>query len=191
MRTEVPNASYVSEMFIAYVRRNKVAPAQVEDVLRAIKRGFGPFLVDHCIANDSLRGPASHGAIPGKYSGSPQDAKQHFKPLIHDIVADKHPSKAKHLASLHVDSANDFIPDAPSITAVDLNTHAREERLVTFEEPQPGDEVVLRTGGPVMTVLGSDDDRPRELCCAWFDEQRHRCQGTFHLDLLVIVEPVV
>ena len=81
--------------------------------------------------------------------------------------------------------------NSPSITAVDLNTHATEERLVTFEEPQPGDEVVLRTGGPVMTVLGSDDDRPRELCCAWFDEQRHRCQGTFHPDLLVIVEPVV
>ena len=57
------------------------------------------------------------------------------------------------------------------------------------QEPEPGDEVVLRTGGPVMTVLGSaDDDRPRELFCVWFDEQRRRCQGTFHSELLMLVE---
>ena len=57
------------------------------------------------------------------------------------------------------------------------------------QEPEPGDEVVLRTGGPVMTVLGSaDDDRPRELFCVWFDEQRRRCQGTFHSELLKLVE---
>jgi hypothetical protein len=39
-----------------------------------------------------------------------------------------------------------------------------------------------------MTVLGSEDDRPRDLFCVWFDEQRRRCQGTFHSDLLKIVE---
>jgi uncharacterized protein YodC (DUF2158 family) len=61
--------------------------------------------------------------------------------------------------------------------------------LVNAQEPEPGDEVVLRTGGPVMTVLGSaDDDRPRELFCVWFDEQRRRCQGTFHSELLMLVE---
>ena len=42
MRTEVPNPEFVSEMFIAYVRNNKVAPAQVEKVLRAIRRGLWP-----------------------------------------------------------------------------------------------------------------------------------------------------
>jgi hypothetical protein len=41
-----------------------------------------------------------------------------------------------------------------------------------------------------MTVLGPDDDRPQELFCVWFDEQRRRCQGTFHSALLKIVEPV-
>ena len=64
------------------------------------------------------------------------------------------------------------------------------ELLVSTQEPEPGDEVVLRTGGPVMTVLGPDDDRPQELFCVWFDEQRRRCQGTFHSALLKIVEPV-
>jgi uncharacterized protein YodC (DUF2158 family) len=59
---------------------------------------------------------------------------------------------------------------------------------VSTQEPEPGDEVVLRTGGPVMTVLASGDDRPRELFCVWFDEQRRRCQGTFHSDLLEVVE---
>jgi hypothetical protein len=39
-----------------------------------------------------------------------------------------------------------------------------------------------------MTVLASGDDRPRELFCVWFDEQRRRCQGTFHSDLLEVVE---
>ena len=39
-----------------------------------------------------------------------------------------------------------------------------------------------------MTVLGSDDDRPRELFCVWFDEHRRRCQGTFRSELLKIVE---
>lgn len=57
------------------------------------------------------------------------------------------------------------------------------------ERPEPGDEVVLRTGGPVMTVLGTEDDRPWELFCVWVDEQRRRCQGTFHADLLKILEP--
>jgi uncharacterized protein YodC (DUF2158 family) len=65
---------------------------------------------------------------------------------------------------------------------------AEEGRLVSTQEPEPGDEVVLRTGGPVMTVLGSDDDRPRELFCVWFDEHRRRCQGTFSSELLKIVE---
>ena len=62
------------------------------------------------------------------------------------------------------------------------------ELLVNTQEPEPGDEVVLRTGGPVMTVLGAEDDRPRELFCVWFDEQRRRSQGTFHSDLLILVE---
>jgi hypothetical protein len=39
-----------------------------------------------------------------------------------------------------------------------------------------------------MTVLGSDDDQPRELFCVWFDEHRRRCQGTFRSELLKIVE---
>ena len=60
--------------------------------------------------------------------------------------------------------------------------------METLQEPEPGDEVVLRTGGPVMTVLGSADDQPRELFCVWFDEQRRRCQGTFHSELLRLVE---
>src|SRR4051794_16832271 len=62
------------------------------------------------------------------------------------------------------------------------------EPLVSTQEPEPGDEVVLRTGGPLMTVLGSADDHPRELLCVWFDEQRRRCQGTFHSQLLKLVE---
>jgi len=70
----------------------------------------------------------------------------------------------------------------------DLKIRATGERLVSTQEPEPGDEVVLRTGGPVMTVLGSDDDRPRELFCVWFDEQRRRCQGTFHTDLLRLID---
>ena len=59
---------------------------------------------------------------------------------------------------------------------------------MSTQDPEPGDEVVLRTGGPVMTVLGSDEDRPRELFCVWFDEHRRRCQGTFRSELLKIVE---
>ena len=43
---------------------------------------------------------------------------------------------------------------------------------MSTQELQPGDEVVLRTGGPVMTVLGSEDDQPLELFCVWFDERR-------------------
>ncbi len=68
MRTEVPNASYVSEMFIAFVRNNKVEPAQVEDVLRAIKRGLSPSLVQGHIAKGSSReNPVSNGtAMPGE-----------------------------------------------------------------------------------------------------------------------------
>jgi uncharacterized protein YodC (DUF2158 family) len=61
-------------------------------------------------------------------------------------------------------------------------------RSVSTQEPEPGDEVVLRTGGPVVAVLESDDDRPRELFCVWFDEQRRRRQGIFHSDLLILVE---
>ena len=61
---------------------------------------------------------------------------------------------------------------------------------MSTQEPEPGDEVVLRTGGPVMTVLGSADDCPRELLCVWFDEERRRCQGTFHSELLQLVEIV-
>jgi uncharacterized protein YodC (DUF2158 family) len=66
--------------------------------------------------------------------------------------------------------------------------HFQGEPLVSTQEPEPGDEVVLRTGGPVMTVLGSADDQPRELFCVWFDEERRRCQGTFHSELLKLVE---
>jgi hypothetical protein len=39
-----------------------------------------------------------------------------------------------------------------------------------------------------MTVLGSADDCPRELLCVWLDEERRRCQGTFHSELLKLVE---
>ena len=40
-----------------------------------------------------------------------------------------------------------------------------------------------------MTVLGSEDDQPLELFCVWFDEEeRRRCQGTFHSELLKLVE---
>ncbi len=59
---------------------------------------------------------------------------------------------------------------------------------MSTQQPEPGDEVVLRTGGPVMTVLGSEDHSPLELFCVWFDEQRRRCQGIFHTDLLKIIE---
>ena len=60
---------------------------------------------------------------------------------------------------------------------------------MSTQELQSGDEVVLRTGGPVMTVLGSEDDQPLELFCVWFDEEeRRRCQGTFHSELLKLVE---
>jgi uncharacterized protein YodC (DUF2158 family) len=63
-----------------------------------------------------------------------------------------------------------------------------EGRIVSTQQPEPGDEVVLRTGGPVMTVLGSEDNSPLELFCVWFDDQRRRCQGIFHTDLLKIIE---
>ena len=40
MSNEVPNVRFVSDMFIAFVRNNKVDPAQVEAILRAIIRGL-------------------------------------------------------------------------------------------------------------------------------------------------------
>jgi uncharacterized protein YodC (DUF2158 family) len=190
MRTEVLNARYVSEMFSAFVRNNKVEPAQVEDVLRAIKPGLSPSLVQGHIAKGGLReNPISNGtAMPGNLQGEKQ-----FKPpnkllKLREIPPDECRSKWKPPNGLQEDAANGFNLDAPTIGPVDLTVRATGGRLVSAQEPEPGDEVVLRTGGPVMTVLGSDDDRPRELFCVWFNEQRRRRQGTFHSDLLKIVE---
>ena len=180
LRTEVLNARYVSEMFSAFVRNNKVEPAQVEDVLRAIKRGLSPSLVQGHIAKGSLR-------------ENPLRGEKQFKPpskplILREIPPEKCRSKWKPPSGLQEDSANGFTPGAPTIGPVDLTVRATGGRLVSAQEPEPGDEVVLRTGGPVMTVLGSDDDGPRELFCVWFDEQRRRRQGTFHSNLLQIVE---
>jgi uncharacterized protein YodC (DUF2158 family) len=170
MRTELPNLSYVSEMFIAYVSINKIPPGQVEDVLRAITRGLGSCSTKDNIANSSLREKlVSNGAaMQSDYSKSQKEL------LLYEMPANKCRSQWKRNSGLQQDPANGCSPD----------------RLVSTQEPEAGDEVVLRTGGPVMTVLGSDDEQPRELLCAWFDEQRRRCQGTFHSELLKLVEPV-
>ena len=45
MSNEVPNVKFISDMFIAFVRNNKVEPAQVEDVVRAIMRGLSAMAV--------------------------------------------------------------------------------------------------------------------------------------------------
>ncbi len=192
MRTEVPNARFVSEMFIAFVRTNKVQPAQVEDILRAIKRGLGPCLVKNYVAKGSLReNSVSNGAANGKYWGDLQGKKR--KPpnkarFLRELPPDECESKWKPPSGLQEDSANGFSSGAPNVGPSDLKVRPTGEPLVSTQEPEPGDEVVLRTGGPVMTVLGLDDDRPRELFCVWFDKQRRRCQGSFHSDLLKIVE---
>jgi hypothetical protein len=40
MSNEFPNVKIISDMFIAFVRNNKVASGQFEDVVRAIVRGL-------------------------------------------------------------------------------------------------------------------------------------------------------
>lgn len=40
MSNKVPNVKLISDMFIAFVRNNKVAPGEIEDVVRAIVRGL-------------------------------------------------------------------------------------------------------------------------------------------------------
>ena len=150
MRTVVLNARYVSEMFSAFVRNNKVEPAQVEDVLRAITRGLSPSLVQGHIAKGSLReNPVSNGtAMPGNYWGDLQGEKQ-FKPPNKPLILREIPSDEcrKPPSRLQEDSADGFSTDAPTIGPVDLNVHATGEWLVSTQEPEPGDEVVLRTGG--------------------------------------------
>ena len=175
MRTELPNASYVSEMFIAYVSTNKIPPGLVEDVLRAITRGLGTFSIKDHIAKGSLREKlVSNGAaMQSDYCGNlVKQSKSQNQLLLFEMPANNHRSKWKRSSGLQQDPANGRSPD----------------RLVSTHEPEPGDEVVLRTGGPVMTVLGSDDEQPRELLCVWLDEQGRRCQGSFHSDLLKIIE---
>jgi uncharacterized protein YodC (DUF2158 family) len=155
MRTDLSNASYVSKMFMAYVRNNKVPPTQVEELLRGIKQGLEP-------------------------EGRELARKRHIK-------WDRSVGQLKGRGEATEEFRNGFTADDPNITEIELSIHATEERLLT-QEPQPGDEVVLKTGGPVMTVLGVDDDRARELFCVWFDEQRRRRHGTFHANMLKFVE---
>jgi uncharacterized protein YodC (DUF2158 family) len=175
MRTELLDASYVSEMFIAYVSTNKIPPEQIEDVLGAITRGLRVFSNKDHIEEGSLRETIlSNGAT--MKSNCCRTFSKPFKSqkelLLYEMPANKRRSKCKRRGGLQQETANGCSLD----------------RDVTTQEPEPGDEVVLRTGGAVMTVLGSDDEQPRELLCAWFDERRGRCQGTFHADLLRIVE---
>jgi hypothetical protein len=86
--------------------------------------------------------------------------------------------KTKNLQRVHAVRTDDELADRNLIAAAGP----------LVQKPEPGDEVVLRTGGTLMTVLGSDDERLQELLCVWFDQQRRRCQGSFHSDLLKIVE---
>ena len=49
-----------------------------------------------------------------------------------------------------------------------------------------GDLVVLKSGGPMMTVLrAGTEERQAILVCGWFDQSSNAHQGNFPPDVLV------
>lgn len=55
---------------------------------------------------------------------------------------------------------------------------------------QPGDVVAIPSGGPLMTVLGTDPSKPNALACAWFDAAGHYREQRFPAAALVSRPPV-
>lgn len=57
------------------------------------------------------------------------------------------------------------------------------------EEFAPGDLVMLKSGGPVMTAGKSGDyNGERKIFCEWFDDKKVRQTGVFHPYLLKSVK---
>src|SRR5689334_1228136 len=114
MRTELPNASYVGQMFIAYVRTHNISPAQVEDVLRAIRRGLWPSLDEGCTAERSLRKNIESERDAGPLLATKQPTTQ-GKELVRlrQKRADQRKSKWKPASGLDENTANGLNRDAP------------------------------------------------------------------------------
>jgi len=47
---------------------------------------------------------------------------------------------------------------------------------------QPGDRVQLKSGGPMMTVQGTDI---LGVACVWFNDRQECCQGHFDPKMLI------
>jgi len=44
---------------------------------------------------------------------------------------------------------------------------------------KPGDQVQLKSGGPVMTVVGDSDTTQGDVLCRWFDDKNVVQEHTF------------
>lgn len=61
---------------------------------------------------------------------------------------------------------------------------------VSKDHYPPGDQVILKSGGPVMTVNGPPDDinKRGQIECIWFDDDERYQSAFFHPAALVVAD---